>query len=173
MLVDLSSKSNLEILWRGVVEDRRVALEWCNRVVTVAHGHYRAALRYSKCHFWLGVPTVFLAAIVGTSVFATLQSKPDLAWQIVIGLMSIAAAVLSALQSFLNLNEKAEKHRTAGARYNAIGRELEQLLAQDETWSLLTDIRGRIDKLAEESPHIPEAVHDSLKNLPVASLWHQ
>jgi hypothetical protein len=49
-------------------------------------------------------------------------------------LMSIAAAILSTLLSFLNLNEKAEKHRATGAKYNAIGRELEQLLTQDDAW---------------------------------------
>ena len=155
------------------MNERRVAVEWCNRIVTVAHGHYRAALRYSKWHFWLGIPTVFLTTIVGTSVFASLQTKPDLIWQIVIGLMSIAAAILSALQSFLNINEKAEKHRSAGARYNAIGRELEQLLAQDNSWEPLTEIRKRIDKLAEESPHIPESVYDALDRLPVQSVWQE
>jgi hypothetical protein len=155
------------------MSNRRVAVEWVQRIVVVAHGHYRAALRFSKLQFWLGVPTVLLATIVGTSVFAMLQSKPEPLWQIVVGLMSIAAAVLSALQSFCGYNDKADRHRTAGTRHNAIGRELEQLLAQNEDWSPLTEIRRRIDALAEESPHIPESVHQEMKKLPVQSMWKE
>lgn len=153
--------------------NRAVAIEWSKRLAVVAHGHYRAALRYSKLHFWLGIPTVILATIVGTSLFATLQEKPDVKWQIAVGIMSLAAALFSALQSFLNYGEKAERHRAAGARYNAVGRELEQLLAQSEDWSALTNIRKRIDKLAEDSPHIPESVHENMAKIPVEPLWKE
>lgn len=155
------------------MEERRVAVEWSHRVAVVAHGHYRAALRYSKFQSRLGIPTVLLTTVVGTSVFATLQQKPEAGWQIAIGIMSIAAAVFSTLQSFLNYNDKAERHRAAGARYNAVGRELEQLLAQNDDWPSLTDIRQRIDTLAAETPHIPEAVHEEMSKIPVESLWKE
>lgn len=85
----------------------------------------------------------------------------------------MTAAVLSALQSFFSFTDKAERHRTAGARYNAVGRELEQLLAKDSDWSALTEIRARIDALAEESPHIPESVHQEMEKIPVEALWKQ
>lgn len=142
---------------------KSVAEGWYNRAAIVAHSHYRAALRYSRLNFMLGFPTVVLATTVGTSVFASLQSKPDLWWQITVGSMSMAAAILSALQSFLGYSDKAEKHRTAGARYNAIGRELELWLSKsEEDIARLDDIRQRIDSLAQESPHIPGSVHREL-----------
>lgn len=150
---------------------RKVALEWSNRVAAVAHGHYLAASRYSRLHFWLGLPTVLLATIVGTTVFATLQQKPEIWLQITVGLMSITAAVLSALQSFLNYSDKTEKHRTAGARYNAIGRELEQFLAQEDNWALLDTIREKIDQLSQESPHIPNTVRSSIADISEGALW--
>jgi hypothetical protein len=144
---------------------RPIATEWYHRAATVAHGHYRAALRFSKLNFWFGFPSVVLATIVGTSVFATLQSKPEIWWQIAVGMMSIAAAILSALQSFLGYNDKAERHRAAGAKYNAIGRELELWLAvAQEDVDKLEAIRQRIDALAQESPHIPESVHKEMPN---------
>jgi hypothetical protein len=111
--------------------------------------------------------------VVGTSVFATLQQKPEFWWQLSVGLMSIAAAALSALQSFLGYSDKAEKHRSAGAKYNAIGRELELLLAQDSDWAPLDSIRQRIDTLAQESPHIPESVHGEMALTPENFMWHQ
>ena len=139
---------------------RPIATQWYHRAATVAHGHYRAALRFSRLNFWFGFPSVILATIVGTSVFATLQSKPEFWWQVTVGVMSIAAAILSALQSFLGYNDKAEKHRAAGAKYNAIGRELELWLSvEEDNVEKLDVIRQRIDALAQESPHIPESVH--------------
>jgi hypothetical protein len=120
-------------------------------------------MRYAKLNFFFGFPTVILATVVGTSVFATLQSKPDLWWQVTVGVMSIGAAILAALQSFLGYNDKAEKHRTAGAKYNAIGRELELWLSLPvEDLDKLDSIRQRIDALAQESPHIPATVHKEM-----------
>ena len=139
---------------------RPVALEWYQRAAVVAHGHYRAAMRYAKLNYWFGFPAVVLATIVGTSVFATLQAKPEFWWQVTVGLMSIAAAILSALQSFLGYNDKAERHRVAGSRYNVVGRELELWLTlPSEDLEKLNSIRTRIDTLAQEAPHIPESVH--------------
>src|SRR5882762_2694571 len=77
---------------------RVVAIKWYQRAATTAHGHYRAALRYSRLHYWFGFPTVVLATVVGTSVFATLQAKAEFWWQLTVGVMSIAAAILSALR---------------------------------------------------------------------------
>lgn len=155
------------------VSQRKVALEWYKRVVTVAHGHYSAALRYSRFHFWLGIPSIVLATIVGTSVFASIQQKPDVWVQVLVGMLSMLAALLAALQSFLNYGEKAEKHRIAGARYNGIGRELELLLSQDADWKALESIRIRIDALAQESPHIPESVHREMPDNSENFVWRE
>ncbi|MBC8440564.1 MAG: DUF4231 domain-containing protein [Deltaproteobacteria bacterium] len=153
--------------------ERKVALEWYQRIVTVAHGHYRAALRFSRLHYWFSFPSIILATIVGTSVFASLETQPELWLKIAVGSMSIAVAILSALQSFLNYVDKAEKHKTAGAKYNALGRELELVLSQDKEWSSLPDIRRKIDSLAQESPHIPESVHEEMRIDPETLLWNQ
>lgn len=152
---------------------RQIATQWYHRAATVAHGHYRAALRFSKLNFWFGFPSVVLATVVGTSVFATLQSKPEIWWQVVVGSMSILAAILSALQSFLGYNEKAERHRAAGAKYNAVGRELELWLSvPQEDVGKLDGIRLRIDSLAQESPHIPESVHKQMPSEGTELKWN-
>lgn len=109
------------------------------------------------------MPAVVLSTIVGTSIFATLQAKPEPEWQIAVGILSIAAAILTALQSFLGYNDKVEKHRIAGSRYNAVGRELELWLTRDEeNIPALESIRAKIDALAAESPHVPQSVHKKI-----------
>lgn len=156
------------------MNSRPLALQWYERAATVAHGHYRAAMRFSRLNFWFGFPTVVFATVVGTSVFATLQAKPDFWWQVSVGLMSIAAASLSALQSFLGYSDKAERHRVAGSRYNAVGRELELWLSlPEEELGKLDAIRARIDALAQESPHIPESVHKHMPRKVDELLWKQ
>lgn len=108
---------------------RQVLDQWYERTSVVAVGHYRAALRYSRLHFWIAMPTVALSAVVGTAVFATLQQQSSFWLQFVVGAMSVFAAILTALQSTLRYQELAEKHRGAGAKYNALGREIELMCA--------------------------------------------
>ncbi len=143
---------------------RQVLDQWYERTSVVAVGHYRAALRYSRLHFGMALPTVGLSAIVGTAVFATLQQQSSFWLQLAVGAMSVLAAILTALQSTLRYQELAEKHRGAGAKYNAIGREIELLRAYPEIDAeKVEDLRARIDSLAFESPHIPQAVHEHMQ----------
>lgn len=156
------------------MSSRPVAVKWYERTSTVAYRHYQSAQRYSRLNFIFGLPTVIFATIVGTSVFATLQSKPEYWWQVAVGLMSIAAAILSALQSFLGFSDKAEKHRAAGSRYNMVGRELELWLSRpQEDLERLEAIRQRIDALAQESPHIPAGTYSNLPDPEKSLVWKE
>lgn len=149
----------------------QVLSQWYERTSIVAVGHYRAALRFSRLHFWMALPTVVLSAAVGTAVFATLQQQPDFWLQFVVGAMSVLAAILTALQSTLRYQELAEKHRDAGAKYNALGREIELIIKLSEYESdKINNLRARIDSLALESPHIPQAVHKHM-NLKTINQW--
>jgi hypothetical protein len=94
-------------------------------------------------------------------VFATVQKQPEPWLQITVGLASVAAALLASLQTFLGYSERAEKHRIAGAKYGALGRELEQLRASSATPSpeAISEVRKRLDDLAIESPNNPLAIY--------------
>jgi hypothetical protein len=74
---------------------------------------------------------------------------------------SVTAAILTSLQTFLGYAEKAEKHRIAGAKYGAIGRELEILRSLPEVEvEKINDLRQRLDSLAEESPNNPLRIYN-------------
>jgi hypothetical protein len=68
----------------------------------------------SRLNYLLGVPVVVLTTFVGTSVFATLQEDVNTSLRILVGAVSVFAAVLASLQTFLRYPERAEKHRIAG-----------------------------------------------------------
>lgn len=134
--------------------------------------NYLAANSFSRRYATLGVVAVSLSAVVGTSVFGSLGKQVDPALQIIVGGMSVLAAVLAALQTFLKYGDRASAHRLCGARYAALVRHIEELLAitvADPPAGALEGIRTKIDKLAEEAPELPEHLWRlSLREIPAS-----
>jgi hypothetical protein len=146
--------------------------EWYRRCSAVAVGHYKMAERLSSRHRWLSNCAAALSAIVGTTVFVTLQGQPELWVKMGTGLLSVVSAVLAVLATNMGLQDRAERHRIAGARYNAVGRQLEQMtMGATATLDDLTPIRERLDTLSAEMPHIPKKVHKEIANHDDLSRW--
>jgi len=137
---------------------------WLKRAREALFSHYTAAEKYDRLNRRLGIPVLILTTIVGTSVFASLQQKVDPILQILVGLISVAAAILAGLQTFLGFAERAERHRMTAARYSALRREIEFLLAVENTKfhdpEHLDALRVKIDKLGEEAPSITSKIWD-------------
>lgn len=130
--------------------------------------HDEAARRYDQYRYWLGVPAAVFSAIVGTSVFASLGTTVDTSIKIIVGLISISAAILSSLQTFFNFNDLAERHRAAGVKYKNIIRELEQAFAEQpesrqDKAEWMSDLRRRLDELELSAPVVPKAIYDRIE----------
>jgi hypothetical protein len=163
MSADLELPENAELLLK----------KWYTRCSTVAVGHYKTADFYSKANMRLTVTAAVLSTIIGTTVFATLEEQSGFFLKICLGFLSLAAAVLAALSVTMGYQNKAEKHRTAGSKYNSAGRELEQLGTNTSvTQELLDKIRTRLDAIAEESPHLPRWVHNEIADPSQLSKWN-
>jgi hypothetical protein len=138
--------------------------DWGNRAAASASTHYLIAGRLAKYNVMLGVPVVMFTTFVGTSVFATLQDERSVPFAITVGMVSVAAAVLASLQTFLRFSERAEKHRVAATRWGAIRREIALMIALHPTYpesrgdpkKYLDNLRERMDKLSAESPEMGE-----------------
>lgn len=138
----------------------------------MATGHYKTADKLAKLHRRMSLGSALLSAVVGTTVFATLQSQPSKHIQIAVGLVSLSSAVLAAVSSVLGYQEKAEKHRLAVAKYNSIGRRLELMLAGPAIDAgELRAVRDELAALAEEMPHIPRDVHDDMGSFDDIDRW--
>jgi hypothetical protein len=145
------------------IEDIRALANRYRRVVQQSNrGHYVAAERAEACGRVLGISSVAVTAVVGTSIFATIQSSPSVKWRIAAGLLVTAAAVLSALQTFLDYAKRAAEYRTAGAAYGRLRREFDSFLLETATsknratlMEGLSVLRGHIDELGQQSPLIP------------------
>jgi hypothetical protein len=141
----------------------RLLDRWRTRASRVQTAHYETAALLSRRHFWVGIPLVILAGLVGTSVFATLQENTSVAVRMAVGAASVIAAVLASVQTFLRHEERAEKHRIAGVRYGALKRRIEHHLAfppseVNDVERLVDGIRTDWDALNEECPSIPMGV---------------
>jgi hypothetical protein len=136
---------------------------WLKRAREQIFSHYASEERYAKLHLYLGVPSAFFSAVVGTVVFASLQKDVSGWVKIALGLISIVAAVMIALQTFLKYSQLSDRHRVTASKYSAIRREIELLLEFQESgkaqdFSTLDAIRAKLDKAAEEAPNVPSHV---------------
>ena len=143
-------------------EIEALAKDWFRRCRESQMAHYEYGSLLERRHLFFGVPAVVLSTAVGTTIFSAWESSPEngLLLHIMLGLLSMLAAVITALQTFLNLADRAAKHKSAGASYGAIRREIELLKSippstEDQMRENLEGIKQKMDELAGTSPGIP------------------
>jgi hypothetical protein len=145
----------------GWAEAEPVLGAWYRRARESQFAHYKAASRYGALARLLGVPGVVLSAATGTALFATLEkndASPTL--RLVLGLVSVLAATLAALQTFLGFGQRADKHRAAASAYGSIRREIEQYQAlppafRDGVEAAMERLRARLDEVSTSAPDVP------------------
>jgi hypothetical protein len=155
--------------------------DWFRRVRESQRVHYECGTRFTRLNYLLGIPTIILTAAVGTAVFASLDKAAAGNARIIVGLVSILAAVLASLQTFLGFAQRADRHRTTGAGYGAIRRSLEYLKTfppsdPDEFERVVSDIKKQMDALAESAPEVParlkKKIDDELKSRTHRRVFH-
>ncbi len=147
------------------VRERDVLEQW-HRGIRVLHiAHAKAATRYRQRGRLLGVPVVLLTALVGTGIFATVSEETvSETWKIVAGLLTALAAVLSAVQTFLNYGVLAEKHKSADLAFGTLRRDLERSLDSrphepDRRAEIMKEIADRWTRIEREAPIVPDDIH--------------
>ena len=154
-------------LWTD--EETQLAQDWGRRAVAAQHAHYYLAAGLKKRNLALGIPVVIFTTVVGTSLFASMAStasesasKSFPGWaRALIGSISILAAVLAAIQTFLRFAERAERHAQAADWYASIRREIEELLAlppnrRGDPRKVLDGLRKELNKAGQIYPEIGE-----------------
>jgi hypothetical protein len=137
---------------------------WQALAETSQEAHYDSARHYMKKNNWMGVPATIFSAVVGGSVFASLD-KGDIAFwmRIVLSVISVTAAMLSALQTFLHYGDLVERHHNAAAGYGAIHVEIEctkfiPIEDRDDPKEVLNGLKNRMEALEKDSPPFPERI---------------
>jgi hypothetical protein len=136
--------------------------DWFRRVRESQQIHYACSNHFSRLHLLLGIPTVLLSTLAGTAVFASLVKELGANEKIAVGLISLLAASLASLQTFLNLSKRSDNHRTSAARYAGVRRLLEELKtfppAPEKLPDALAQVRQEMNALAEAAPEVPARI---------------
>jgi hypothetical protein len=141
--------------------------------------HYAASDAANRWNVLLGIPVVIVSAVVSTSIFASINAQPADAWKIAAGLVSLAAAALSALQTFFKFPEAGERHRMAAARFGRVRREAEvfglrygsaDAAHREAALADLEAIATKLGELDEGSPPVGTSRRGGRKRRPFRSL---
>lgn len=138
-----------------------LAKDWFRRCRESQMVHYEYGSLLERRHLYFGVPSIVLSTVVGTAIFSSWEASADGKFlKIFFGLLSMLSASITALQTFLNLADRASKHKAAGAKYGAIRRDLEFLklvppASEEEVRERLESIKIQMDELASNVPGVP------------------
>jgi uncharacterized protein YhaN len=131
--------------------------DWRLRVYAAQSAHYAAADQFRFLNYLVGLPAIVFSSIVGTAIFAGLEH--DKAQTFLVASISIAAAVLAGLQTFLRFSERASQHATAADWYSAIRRDIEEMLhlpAQNRgnAKQCLDRLRKEMNRVTQDAPEL-------------------
>jgi len=138
------------------------------RGLRISHkAHRRAAAAFDRRATFLGVATVIVTTVAGTTYFSSAASSSAFALKVLAGCLSIAAAVLAALETALRYTERCASHAAVGHHYGVLRRNTEELLALadktgvDDAWvEALKTIRKTWNDIDEGAPHVPQEMYD-------------
>ena len=131
--------------------------DWRQRVYAAQSAHYSSADRFRVLNYLVGVPAIIFSSIVGTAIFAGLQR--DTPQTFLVASISIIAAVLTGLQTFLRFPERASQHATAADWYSAIRRDVEETLHlpvanRGNAKECLDRIRKEMNRVTQDAPEL-------------------
>jgi len=131
-----------------------------------AKGHFVAANFWMNFHFWIGVPTVILAAIAGASALSKFDNH-----EVVAAGLSIIVAALTAVMTFLNPNEKSNSYLNTGNKYNSLRNRVRIFceidsctdLSDQELSQRLKVLAEHRDELNRDCPQVPTWAYKKAK----------
>ena len=146
------------------------AMKYQKKCEINARAHF---LQWEDSSNWnkrLGIPVIVLTTLVGSTLFASKALGDSILLEIILGILSIIAAILSALQVTLGLADEAEKYKSAGLRYRSMVRQFDLFIFKysdkiddDDTMDSIHEdfemLVLKLDDLAVESPSIKDKMY--------------
>lgn len=148
------------------------ALEYAAKYRVIGRAHYLAADNCSKLNKLFGVPVIIITAVVGTTIFGTIEQNPGFAWRIIAGLISLTGTVLASLQTNLGFAQTAEKHKAAGEKYRSMQRHFEIFelkfrpageQKRDTAMAQFEELVAELDSLPQTLPSVPDRFYEMAK----------
>lgn len=158
--------TEVRVLEKPVVKTIELLENWQRKCRIRQLAHFGVARRLIRRNYLIGIPAVVLSATLGAGFLGTTQIHPNIRWQILAGIAGVAAAILTAIQMSADFFGLAERHRSTGAHFESLGRQIEQLLAvsplsEEIALQTIDRLRRELDSLSEQAPVLaPELLEE-------------
>lgn len=164
--------SVLDDVWTS--ETERTLLSWREKCTMYRYLHKETAGYFHKWHLFIGLPCVILAAVAGTSAWSSMETAPSVViednnvvdsspttWAWLTSITTSLLAVLTSVQTFLNMEGRSKAHKHIGDGYgrlsHQITRELTLPKRKRQLASVFLDhVMKEYDRLHESSELVPE-----------------
>lgn len=135
-------------------------VDWLLRAKRKANAHAYCASRCDLMRKVTGIPSVILSAITGTAVVAQQTAKDPTEWSWWVVALVIVAAIVTAVQAFLNHGARAEQHKAASAAFGALRRKIQCAIDRKEQDcpDKIDSLRQAFDELSASEPIIPNRI---------------
>lgn len=130
--------------------------------------HFNAADRKEKQHYWIGIPLIVINVLTGSVLFYVLTDGVTNWVKFIPLVLALIAALLSGVQTFLNLQKKVEGHRRVGSKYLVIMKRCDRLQAYIEDDAIndkhliesVEKIANEIEEINKEAESFPTSKSD-------------
>lgn len=152
-------------------ESRELIRGWLIHARKSWKKHEEAARQLEAQYRYVGIASLILSAVVGASIFSSLEIAFEPWGRLIAGVLSIVASVLTSLITFQRYEERTEKHRAASVMYKAVLRKLEEFHEELHTEpnrviadpELVHQIRDELDNLEKLTPVVNEKVNQLIE----------
>ncbi|MDQ6947147.1 MAG: SLATT domain-containing protein [Actinomycetota bacterium] len=136
--------------------------QWSKTALKSAGRHAVASDHFERGDSVLGLTSAALAAIVGSTVFVSLQQTTTLVVKLAAGALGLIAAVAAAVQTTAKYGGRAERHRQASRQYGALLRQVDEIRAlppaPDDLQSRIDQLRKGFDDAGAVAPDVPPRI---------------
>lgn len=130
-----------------------VARHWYVRTDAVERAHFTRCARFRNWHLWLGCITIGCTALLGVLAGYHTDGPKDWVYSVrdyLLPLLTVIAAILTGLVSFLRFDEKSTMHHNAAGRFASMKRRLDIMISECSTECDLNGVRRQLRDICEK-----------------------
>lgn len=134
--------------------------------------HFQASRTTERRHLMIGIPVVVINVAIGSALLKSIGTYSET----LLPVLSLSAALLAGLQTYLNFQKRVSSHLEVANMYSDIGREgaiikgklLDEVMKPAEAWeklTLLNDKYSAVNKRTEDCPLTDKQLSNSRKKM--------
>ncbi len=123
------------------------------------HAHFYASESQDSLSTTLGIPVVIINVLIGSTAIKSLGGNYDIA----VSILSLFAAILASVQTYLSSQKKSMLHKEVGNMYSGIAREsrilsgkfFDSIISLEEGWKQVTELDNQYQAASKKAQACP------------------